>query len=117
MDYPVLCFVDSPRLSRALRDSPVGVVLEYEGMANDLVFHINRLRRERDYGVSDVIDIVVACGEELWWAIHWNRDEILKRTKAEDLTFTLDFERDLYYTGSVGSAQTPIPFALHSRLR
>ena len=95
MDYPVLAFEPVKGLRERLRTLP-GLVLQQEGLVNDLSTLVNRLRRERDYGVSDVIDLVVACEEELWWSIHFNESHLLDSTKANSITFVDSYERDLF---------------------
>lgn len=113
--YPIYAMTDPPELHRELRSTSVGAILEQEGAVNDLIFHINRLRREREYSVTDVIEIVVACGEELWWAIHWNRITLLDRCVADRIIFVGAFEPDLFTTATVGSPKASMNVAFHSR--
>lgn len=111
MDYPVLAFEPVKGLRGRLRTMP-GLVLQQEGLVNDLSTLVNRLRRERDYGVSDVIDLVVACEEELWWSIHFNESHLLDSTKANSITFVESYERDLFTEAELAYG-TPVAF--HTR--
>lgn len=111
MDYPVVAFEDPSSLLQKLRGSSVGLVLEQEGLASDLIQQINQLRRQRQYGVSDIIRLSVACGEELWWAFHFNESKILRETKSESVVFVSEFPRELYYRTELAYG---VPVALHS---
>ncbi|URP22210.1 hypothetical protein SEA_BIG4_167 [Microbacterium phage Big4] len=112
MDYPVTAFEDDKALGGRLRGSLQGLVLEQEGLVNDLSSQINKLRRERDLGVSDTVDLFIACGTELWWAIHFYEEELKDATKANSITFVDTFERDLYFRPVIAYG---VPAAVHLR--
>ncbi len=115
LSYPVLALEDRDGLRAAMRAASHGLVLEQEGLCNDLTFHINRVRRERDYGVSDRILTVLGVGAELWWAIHFNKETILAATKSVDILCITNPELDLFYRADLGSKHTSQPVLIHTR--
>ena len=110
-EYPITAVEDDKGLTARLRGG-LGLVLEQEGLVNDLSFHVNRLRRDREYHVSREVELVVACGIELWWAIHFNRDSLMEAVKATSIRFVPEFERDLFYRANLSYN---IPVALHTQ--
>ncbi|QIG57868.1 hypothetical protein SEA_PAULODIABOLI_173 [Microbacterium phage PauloDiaboli] len=110
-EYPITAFEDEKGLSARVRGG-LALSLEQEGLVNDLSFHVNRLRREREYHVRREAELVIACGPELWWAIYFNEAALLESTKTSKIVFVDHFERDLFYQAKLSFN---IPVALHTR--
>ena len=85
-EYPITALEDTHDQVKKLR-SGVGLVLNQEGLVNDLSYHVNRHRRDMDYGVSDRITLELAVSPEVWWAIHFNESELKRKTLTKHIRF------------------------------
>lgn len=70
---------DDPQFVATVRSS---VVLQQEGLANDLAYFVNRHRKGQGYSVTDNITLYLGVSEEVWWALHYNYEEFTENVKA-----------------------------------
>lgn len=117
-EYPKTFFADKPDAGAKLRTG-TGLILQQEGLVNDLAFHVNRHRREMEYNVSDYIVLHLAVSLEVWWAIYFNESELLRKTLTTRIAFHDMFEtgqEETYMNAELGDRENLFPVLIHSEL-
>lgn len=115
-DYPKTFFTDKPDAGKKLRTG-TGLVLQQEGLVNDLSVLINRHRRDKEYNVSDYIVLHLAVSPEVWWAIHFNESELFRKTLSTGIVFyeQLTAEQEAEFTAvELGDKDNVFPVLLNS---
>lgn len=76
---------DTVEQIRVFNGSKLGRVLLEEGLANDVKFAINNLRRREGFGVTDRVSVELVCGGILAASVYWNREMIMREALVNRL--------------------------------
>lgn len=76
---------DTVEQIRIFNESRLGRVLVEEGLANDVKFAINNLRKREGFGVTDRVGVELVCGSVLASSIYWNREMIMREALVNRL--------------------------------
>lgn len=94
-EFPITALEDTPEQVEKIRSRPIGLVLQQEGLVNDLSYHVNQHRRTMNYDVSDRIVLKLAVSPEVWWAIHFNKANFMRKTLTDEIVFLPVIEESL----------------------
>lgn len=99
-------FKDTPKHKNKMYSGP-GLILQQEGLLNDTVSLVNKLRNSKDLYVRDKIDLNLYCGFELGWSLLTHFDSLVSRTKSNSVTFNSNRPVSLKDLYEVGDKEVP----------